>query len=56
MAAIVDAGKCTACGSCEAVCPVEAIKVDSVAVVDPDSCIECGACVNECPVSAISLP
>ncbi len=55
MAAIVDPGKCTACGSCASVCPVEAIKVDDAAKVDPDTCIECGACVNECPCEAISL-
>ena len=56
MPANVDTGKCTGCASCEAVCPVEAIKVDNVASVDPESCIECGACIGECPASAISLP
>ena len=57
MAAVVDPGKCVGCGSCESVCPVEAIKVqESVAKVDEDTCIECGACTNECPAEAISLP
>lgn len=56
MAAIVDTGKCVACGACEKGCPVEAIKVSDVATVDESACIECGACVNECPAEAISLP
>ncbi len=57
MAAVVDPGKCVGCGSCESVCPVEAIKVqESVAKVDENTCIECGACTSECPASAISLP
>ncbi len=57
MAAVVDPGKCVGCGSCESVCPVEAIKVqESVAKVEEDTCIECGACTNECPAEAISLP
>jgi ferredoxin len=56
MAAIVDKGKCTACGTCAEVCPVEAIKVDEVAVVNDEECLECGACVSECPTEAISLP
>ncbi|MCQ2736672.1 MAG: 4Fe-4S binding protein [bacterium] len=56
MAANVDTGKCVACGACEQVCPVEAIKVSDAASVDESVCIECGACVNECPAEAISLP
>ncbi len=56
MAAKVDTGKCVACGACESVCPVEAIKVGEFASVDADTCIECGACASECPSEAISLP
>lgn len=58
MAAEVDSDKCTGCGLCVEVCPVEAIKVadDDVAVVDADECTDCGACVDECPNEAISLP
>jgi ferredoxin len=55
MAAKVDAAKCTACGACVDVCPVEAIKVDKVAVVDDGQCADCGQCVDECPSKALSV-
>lgn len=55
MAAVVDKVKCTACGSCVEVCPVEAITLEEVAVINPDLCIDCGVCVDECPEGAISL-
>ncbi len=46
---------CTMCGSCEPVCPVEAISAgDPKYVINADTCTDCGACVDECPVSAIS--
>lgn len=46
--------KCTACGDCVKICPVEAIDIkDAVAVIDDDACIECGECVEECPTEAI---
>ena len=57
MAATVDAEKCTGCGACVEVCPLEAITLeDGIAVVDEDTCTECGLCVDECPNEAISLP
>ncbi|MBN1418034.1 MAG: 4Fe-4S binding protein [Planctomycetes bacterium] len=55
MVAIVDDEKCTACGRCETVCPVEAISVDKVAAVDANTCTGCGLCIDECPVEAIHL-
>jgi len=56
MAVTIDKEKCTGCGSCVEICPVEALKlVDDKATVDPDTCIDCGSCVDECPVEAISL-
>ena len=52
----IDSNICVGCGSCESVCPVDAIKViGTVARVDKNECIECGACVDECPADAISL-
>jgi len=56
MAARVDPDKCTGCGICVDVCPVEAISVDNhLAVVDRQTCTACGLCVNECPNEAISV-
>ncbi len=55
MTAMVDEEKCIGCGSCENVCPVEAIEIKDGKAMISDSCIECGACVGECPVEAISI-
>jgi Fe-S-cluster-containing hydrogenase component 2 len=50
----VDNEKCSGCGICEDVCPVEAIRVsDGVARIDQDRCNECEACVEACPNEAI---
>lgn len=46
--------KCTGCGDCVEICPVEAIEIkDGVVVIDDEACIECGECVDECPTEAI---
>lgn len=56
MAAKIDIEKCTGCGDCVEVCPLEAISLnDGKAVIDEDTCTECGLCVDECPNDAISL-
>ncbi|MFZ3131829.1 MAG: 4Fe-4S binding protein [Desulfosporosinus sp.] len=56
MKATVDQEKCTGCGQCVDVCPIEAIELDNGMAVISDECIECGACVDACPMEAISLP
>ena len=56
MAVTIDKEKCTGCGACVDICPVDALKLeDDKAVVDPETCIDCGTCVDECPVEAITL-
>jgi ferredoxin len=55
MSVKIDKEKCTVCGACAEICPVDAIKVDDVAIVDENECIDCGTCVEECPVDAIEL-
>jgi electron transport complex protein RnfB len=55
-AAEVDTEKCTACGTCEERCLVNAIMVvDDVAEVDEMRCMGCGLCVTTCPGEAITL-
>lgn len=53
--AVVQTEKCTACGICADVCPVNAITVKEQAVVNPDICTGCAACVYECPNAAITI-
>ena len=51
----IDKEKCTGCGSCTEICPVDAIKVEDKAEVDENECIDCGTCVDECPEEAIEM-
>ena len=54
--ATVQPEKCTGCGRCVEVCPVEAVRLEAeVAVVDAQACTGCGACVEDCPNEAISM-
>ena len=53
----VDSEKCFSCGSCVALCPVEAISVsnDSTINFDKEKCVgsTCSICVDACPARAI---
>ncbi len=51
----VNPKKCIGCGTCVAICPVEAISFDKngKAKINQNKCIHCGACASSCPVSAI---
>ena len=53
----VDEEKCFSCGSCVALCPVEAIilEKDSTVKFDREKCLgsTCSTCVDACPARAI---
>ena len=55
MAVNIDKAKCTGCGDCVDVCPVEALSLENGKAVVNDECIDCGVCVDECPSGAFSL-
>jgi ferredoxin len=62
---VVDRAACTGCGSCAAVCPVEAMALVSAndperpqkkrAKVDRSLCLGCGVCVRVCKTKSLSL-
>ena len=48
--------KCTGCGECIEICPVDAVRVENnVSIVDEDWCVGCGVCILKCANSAITL-
>jgi Na+-translocating ferredoxin:NAD+ oxidoreductase RNF subunit RnfB len=53
----VDSDRCFSCGSCIALCPVEAISIakDSSVQFDKEKCLgsTCSICVDACPARAI---
>jgi ferredoxin len=55
MTAKVIEAKCTGCGICEEICPVNAIKIQSRKAVVDEKCTGCGACEAQCPKGAIVI-
>ncbi|MHA2302242.1 MAG: 4Fe-4S binding protein, partial [Candidatus Thorarchaeota archaeon] len=55
----VDDQRCTECGACYSLCPVDAIGYgkDASIVFDSNRCLglSCGLCVDACPTRAIRL-
>lgn len=53
--------KCSGCGLCETVCPVQAIKMEYdksgfvYPVIQKEKCIDCGLCERKCVVKTVSV-
>jgi NAD-dependent dihydropyrimidine dehydrogenase PreA subunit len=54
---LVDNDKCTGCGTCVDVCPMDVFEIeDEKSVpVKTDECLLCRACEVQCPESAIQI-
>lgn len=54
---LVDAGRCTACGTCAAVCPPHAITFvpGEIPQIDEEACIRCFCCQELCPQGAVEI-
>jgi MinD superfamily P-loop ATPase len=51
----VDEGACIACGTCEELCPFEAVFVNDRSEVIFEKCMGCGVCEGHCDTGAITL-
>lgn len=54
-AVVVDEKRCEACGHCQDICPVGAIRIDKYCRIDYEKCIKCFCCFEICPYGAIDL-
>ncbi len=53
---VVYAKKCTGCGECASVCPVDAIfLVKNISTIDQTKCIGCASCIAACRFDAIDV-
>jgi ferredoxin len=53
-----DEDRCTHCGMCISICPVEAMCMDAETKMVhylPEKCIACGTCIDACPPAAIAF-
>lgn len=51
----VDKDRCTGCGKCEKLCPMDNIKIVDGKAVSKGRCTMCYRCINNCPKQALTL-
>ncbi len=60
---IIDENRCKACGLCESICPVKALKINPAHPAKSGrgcaeytgGCLGCGSCATVCPDIAITI-
>ncbi len=54
---LVDSDKCTGCGECVDICPVEVYELENgkSAPINPEECLGCESCVEVCETCAVSI-
>ena len=54
---IVDEPKCTGCGTCAEICPMQVFEITDkkAKVKNPSACIACRACEVQCPEECIKI-
>lgn len=52
---VLDASKCTSCGTCSQICPMDNIRIENGAIEYGSKCINCYACYHRCPENALSF-
>jgi adenylylsulfate reductase subunit B len=61
MPPVFDYTKCTGCGTCDSLCPADAIAMresergDEPHLRYPEECWHCGSCRQDCPEGAIDI-
>ncbi len=47
--------RCTDCGTCQELCPADAIPADNLRSVNKEACISCMRCLSVCPTKARNI-